>query len=281
MKDSSKIAERVLILEKGRAERNYWSDLWAYRELFAILVWRDIAVQYKQAAFGVAWAIVRPLLTMLIFTVIFGHIAKLPSTGAAPYPIMVMTGVLAWSLISTILSQGSNSLVANANLISKVYFPRVIVPVATGGVAFVDFAISLALLFAMMIGYGFTPDWHIVAFPFFAVLAALAGLGPALLFASLNVRFRDFRFLVPFVVQFGMYASPVGFTTNLVPPEWRLLYALNPAVGPIVGFRWSLLHGEAPLSWDLMLLNGAVIASFLIVGLFVFRASERTLADVI
>jgi len=274
-------AERTIILEAGRTERNYWSDLWSYRELFAILAWRDVAVQYKQTVIGVAWAVVRPLLTMLIFTVVFSKMAKLPSEGTAPYPIMVMAGMLPWFLVSTVLSQAAGSLVTNANLISKVYFPRLIVPVASSIVALVDFMVTFVLLLGLMVVLGFFPDWRIIFLPFFVLLAILASLGPALVLTALNVRYRDFRFIVPFIVQFGMYVSPVGFASSVVPQEWRLLYSLNPIVGVIDGFRWCLLGGQSQLYIPGFLLSLGVVTFFLWLGIRTFRATEKTFADLV
>jgi lipopolysaccharide transport system permease protein len=275
------LRDRVLILERGRAERNYWRDLWAYRELFAILAWRDLAVRYKQTVIGVAWAVIRPALTVLIFTVVFSRLAKLPSDGNAPYPLMVFAGMLPWTLFSTILSDGSASLVSNANLIGKVYFPRLIVPCATIAVALVDFFVSLALLALMMIYFHFIPDWRLVFLPFLIVLAVLASLGPALWLTAMNVKYRDFRYLIPFVLQFGLYVSPVGFSSKIVPTEWRLLYSLNPAVGVIDGFRWCLLGGQAPINIPGFLVSLAVIAGFLWLGVSYFRKTERTFADLL
>lgn len=274
-------ASRLLVLEQGRTERNYWSDLWAYRELFVILGWRDVAVQYKQSVIGVAWAVVRPLLTMVIFTVLFGRLAGLPSAGSAPYPVMVMAGMLPWFLFSSILSQGSGSLIANSNLISKVYFPRLIVPAASLMVALVDFGVTLALLFVMMAFYHYLPDWRVLVLPLFVIFAAAAALGPALILAALNVKYRDFRFIVPFIVQFGLYVSPVGFASSVIPEKWRLLYSLNPAVGVIDGFRWCLLSGEAPIYWQGMGLSLLVAVLLLLLGVRSFRATEKSFADLI
>jgi lipopolysaccharide transport system permease protein len=270
---------KAIILEAGRAERSYWSDLWGYRELFAILAWRDIAVQYKQTVIGTAWAVVRPLLTMLIFTVVFGQIAKLPSEGSTPYPVLVMAGMLPWFLFSTILSNASNSLVSNSNLIGKVYFPRLIVPVASAVVALVDFFVTFILLLGLMVALGFYPNWQILFLPFFVMMAVLAALGPALILASLNVRYRDFRFIVPFIVQFGMYVSPVGFSSSIVPENLRFIYSMNPAVGVIDGFRWCLLGGQANLYWPGFALSLVVVALFLWLGIRTFRATEKTFAD--
>jgi lipopolysaccharide transport system permease protein len=271
----------TIILKAGQAERHYWRDLWTYRELFAILAWRDLAVRYKQTVIGVAWAVVRPLLTVAIFTLIFSRVAKLPSDGAAPYAVMVFAGMIPWTLFSTILSEASNSMVTNANLIGKVYFPRLIVPSATIVVALVDAAITMVLLIAMMAWYRFIPDWRIIALPGFVLLAVLASLGPALFMAAMNVKYRDFRYIIPFILQFGVYASPVGFSSASIPERWRLLYSLNPAVGVIDGFRWALLRGEARLYMPGFLLSLAVTAVLLIVGVTYFRRTERTFADLI
>jgi lipopolysaccharide transport system permease protein len=271
----------LLVLEPGRAERNYWRDLWAYRELFAILAWRDVAVRYKQTAIGVAWAVVRPFLTMVVFTVVFGRLAKLPSEGAAPYPVMVFAGMLPWFLFSTILGEASNSLVGNANLVGKVYFPRLIIPSSSAVVALVDFAINLAILFALMLWYGFAPTWHIALLPGFVALAILASLGPAFLITALNVKYRDFRYIIPFILQFGLYISPVGFSSAVVPEGWRFWYSLNPVVGVIDGFRWCVLGGESPLYMPGFLLSLAVAALFLWLGIRYFRRTERSFADLI
>ncbi len=273
--------ERLLILEPGRAERNYWADLWHYRELFGILAWRDVAVRYKQTVIGLAWAVIRPFMTMVVFTVVFGQLAKLPTDGGVPYPVLVFAGMLPWFLFSSILSEASNSLVGNANLISKVYFPRLIVPAAAGVVAVVDFAINLVILFGMMAWYRFLPDWQMVFLPGFIALAVLASLGPALYITALNVKYRDFRYIIPFVVQFGLYVSPVGFSSAVVPEEWRFWYSLNPIVGVIDGFRWCLLGGASPLYLPGFLVSLGVVAVFLWIGARYFRRTERTFADLI
>jgi lipopolysaccharide transport system permease protein len=269
------------VLEAGRAERHYWRDLWRYRELFAILAWRDVTVQYKQTVIGVLWAVLRPALTMIIFTVIFGRVAQLPSEANVPYPLLVMAGMLPWFLFSTVLNNGSNSLIQNSNLVSKVYFPRLIVPVASAMVAFVDFAITLTLLFALILWYEQPLSWHILALPLFVLLTLLAALGPAMIMASLNVKYRDFRFVVPFVVQFGLYVSPVGFSTTVVPDQWRLIYALNPMVAVIDGFRWSLLGGRTSFDPLALCMGLLTIGALLLLGLRVFRAAERSFADLV
>ncbi len=269
------------MLEQGRAEKNYWRDLWHYRELFAILAWRDVAVRYKQTVIGVLWAVIRPFLTMAVFTVIFGKVAALPSDGSAPYPVMVFAGMLPWFLFSSVLSEASNSLIGNANLISKVYFPRLVVPAACAVVALVDFLINIGILALIMAWFGFMPGWRIVFLPAFVLLAILASLGPALWITALNVKYRDFRFIIPFIVQFGLYVSPVGFTSAVVPEQWRLLYGLNPVVGVIDGFRWCLLGGQSQLYMPGFLVSLGVIAFFLWFGVRYFRHTEKTFADMV
>jgi lipopolysaccharide transport system permease protein len=272
---------RILVLEPGRAERHYWSDLWAYRELFLILAWRDVAVRYKQTVIGVAWAVVRPFLTMVVFTIVFGRLAGLPSESGAPYPIMVFAGMLPWFLFATILGEASASLVGNANLIGKVYFPRLIIPASSAVVALVDFIVNLGILFGLMLWYRFLPTWRIVLLPAVAMLAMLASLGPAFLLTALNVRYRDFRFIIPFIVQLGLYASPVGFSSAIVPERWRFWYSLNPVVGIIDGFRWCLLGGESTLYLPGFLLSLGVVALFLWLGIHYFRRTERSFADLL
>jgi homopolymeric O-antigen transport system permease protein len=277
----NKTHERVLVLEAGRAERHYWRDLWTYRELFAILAWRDLAVRYKQTAIGVAWAVIRPILSMLIFTVLFSRVAKLPSVGQAPYAVMVFAGMLPWFLFSTILNDASTSLVTNSNLISKVYFPRLIVPSAVILVALADFAITFVMLILLMSWYGFFSDWRLIFLPFFLLLATVASLGPALYIAALNVKYRDFRYIIPFILQFGLYVSPVGFSSAVVPEKWRLLYSLNPVVGVIDGFRWCILRGQSRFYLPGFLLSVGVVALLLLLGTWYFRRTERTFADLL
>ncbi len=275
------INEHVLILEPGRAEKNYWRDLWRYRELFLILAWRDISVRYKQTIIGVAWAIIRPFLTMIVFSVIFGGLAGLPSEGSAPYPLLVFAAMLPWSLFSTALGEASNSLIGSANLISKVYFPRLIIPTATVVTAFVDFLISFVILAGMMLYYCYAPGWNILLLPAFILLALLASLGPGLWITALNVKYRDFRYVIPFVVQFGLYISPVGFSSSVVPERWRLLYSLNPMVGVIDGFRWCILGGDSAIYWPGFALSLVIVAFFLWLGISKFRKMEKTFADMI
>jgi lipopolysaccharide transport system permease protein len=270
-----------LIIEAGRADRHYWRDLWQYRELSRVLAWRDVAVRYKQTVIGAAWALIRPFLTMVVFTVIFGKLANLPSEGTAPYAILVFAAMLPWTFFSSALSDASNSLLGNANLISKVYFPRLIVPVAAVGVALVDFVVNFAMLLALMVWYRFMPGWQIVFLPALMVLAFFASLGPALWLAALNVKYRDFRYIIPFIVQFGLYVSPVGFSSNIVPEQWRLLYSLNPVVGVIDAFRWSILGGQSPFYLPGFLISIGVTAFFLWLGVRQFRKMEKSFADLI
>jgi len=270
-----------IIIEAGRAERQYWRDLWRYRELFRVLAWRDVAVRYKQTVIGATWAIIRPFLTMVIFTVIFGKLANLPSEGTAPYAIMVFAGMLPWTFFSSALADASGSLVANANLISKVYFPRLIVPMAAVGVAFVDFSINFVMLVALMVWYHFVPGWQIVLLPAFVGLALFAGFGPAVWLTALNVKYRDFRYVIPFLVQFGLYVSPVGYTTSIVPEKWRPLYSLNPVVGVIDGFRWCILGVQSELCLPGFLLGICVTAFFMWLGIRQFRKMENSFADLL
>jgi lipopolysaccharide transport system permease protein len=273
-------AQPELIIEAGRAERQYWQDLWRYRELFYFLAWRDILVRYKQTAIGIAWALIRPFLTMVVFTVVFGNLAKLPSEGV-PYPILVFSAMLPWQFFANALSECSNSLIGNANLISKVYFPRLIVPVSAIVVSFVDFMISGIILLGLMAYYAYVPSWRILMLPVFIAIAFAASIGAGLLLASLNVKYRDFRFVVPFITQIGLYISPVGFSSNIVPEQYRLLYSLNPMVGVIDGFRWSILGGDSKLYLPGFALSLGLVFLMLIIGIVYFRKMERTFADVI
>jgi lipopolysaccharide transport system permease protein len=270
-----------LIIEAGRTERHYWRDLWRYRELFYFLAWRDILVRYKQTVIGVAWAVIRPFLTTVVFTVVFSRIAKLPAPGAVPYALLVMAAMLPWQFFSTSLSESSNSLITNSNLISKIYFPRLIVPAGAVITSFVDFLITLGLMALLMVWYRFVPDWRILLLFAFIILAFAASFGIGLWLCALNVEYRDFRYIVPFVVQFGLYVSPVGFSSSLVPAKWQLLYSLNPMVGVIDGFRWALLRGQTPLSISALSISAFVTFVLCMSGIWYFRKMERTFADVI
>ncbi len=270
-----------IILEAGRTQKNYWSDLWRFRELFYFLAWRDILVRYKQTVIGVAWAVVRPLLTMVIFTVLFSRVAKLHSEGTIPYSLLVMAGMLPWQFFANSLQDSSNSLINNSNLISKIYFPRLIVPASSVITSFVDFVITLGLMVVMMIWFRFLPDWHIVFLPFFILLSLGSALGIGLWLSALNVEYRDFRYIIPFIVQFGLYVSPVGFSSSIVPAKWRLLYSLNPVVGVIDGFRWSILRGQTVLWWPSLVMCIGFTLLLCVTGLWYFRKMEKTFADLI
>lgn len=269
-----------IIIKAGGSVANYWRDLWRYRELFVFLAWRDVLVRYKQTAIGVLWCVLRPLATMVVFAAIFGKLARLPSDGA-PYPVLVFAALLPWQFFSSALTECSQSLVNNANLLAKVYFPRLIIPASSVVVGLVDFAVSLVILLGLMAYYHFWPGWRILALPLFLALGACAALGAGLTLAALNVSYRDFRQIVPFLTQFGLFVSPVGFSSSVVPETWRLLYALNPMVAVIDGFRWGVT-GTAPApGWDVILIGCAVSALLLGTGLWYFRRTERSFADVI
>jgi len=280
MNQSTKADKAELVIEAGRAERQYWKDLWRYRELLYFLAWRDILVRYKQTVIGIAWALIRPFLTMVVFSIVFGALAKLPS-GGAPYPILVYSAMLPWQFFSNALSECSNSLIGNANLLSKVYFPRLIVPLSSVVVSFVDFLVAGMLLLGLMAWYNFVPSWRILTLPFFIMIAFVASMGVGLWLASLNVKYRDFRYIVPFIVQFGTYISPVGFKSSIVPEKWRLLYSLNPMVGVIDGFRWAILGGNFDLYLPGFLLSMVFVLLMFFSGIWYFRKVERTFADVI
>ncbi len=272
-----------LIIEAGRSEAHYWRDLWRYRELFGFLAWRDILVRYKQTVLGVAWAIIRPILTILVSTVIFGRIAGLSSEGL-PYPVMVCAGTLPWYFFSGALSESSQSLVGNANLISKVYFPRLILPASSVIVAFVDFGITLGILGGLMAWYHVWPTLRLLWIPAFVVLALVTALGPGLLVTALNVKYRDFRYIIPFVVQFGQFVTPVMYSSEEILKKFGesglMLYSLNPMVGVVDGFRWCLA-GSAPLHPLPFLISCAVSVLLLVLGLWYFRRTEKSFADVI
>lgn len=269
-----------LVIESGRTERNYWVDLWKYRELFIFLALRDILVRYKQTVIGFTWALLRPFLTMLVFTFVFGKLAKLPSDGV-PYPIMVFVALLPWQFFSNAFTEAGNSLINNANMISKVYFPRLIVPISAVIVSFVDFLISGIILIGLMIWYSYIPDWRLITLPLFIIIAFAFTIGSGLWIAALNVKYRDFRYIIPFVVQFGLYVSPVGFNSSIVPEKWRLLYSINPMVGVIDGFRWAILGGKTQFYWPGFTLSLSLVIFILITGIYYFRNTERKFADLI
>jgi len=272
--------EFTLVIEAGKTEKQYWKDIWRYRELFYFLAWRDILVRYKQTVIGIAWAIIRPLLTMVVFTVIFGKLAKMPSEGV-PYAILVFAAMLPWQFFANSLSECSNSLISNSNLISKVYFPRLVIPASAVVVSFVDFLISFGILAFLMVWYQFLPGWRMLTLPLFIAIAFSAAMGAGLWLASLNVKYRDFRYIVPFIVQFGLYISPVGFSSSVVPEKWRILYSVNPMVGVIDGFRWAILGGKTEIFMSGFLLSMGLVILLLISGIWYFRKTERTFADII
>lgn len=268
------------VITAGQIEKTYWQDLWRYRELFYFLAWRDILVRYKQTAIGILWALIQPFLTMVVLSIVFGNLADLPSAGV-PYPILVFAAMLPWQFFANSLTAASMSLVGNANMLSKVYFPRLIIPASAIVVSFVDFLLAGLILLGLCAWYQFMPSWRIIFLPGLLAIAALTSFSVGLWFATLNVRYRDFRFVVPFVVQFGLYISPVGFSSDVVPTQWRLLYSLNPMVGVIDGFRWAILGESAPLYLPAFLLSLILVLSLLLSSLWYFRRMERTFADVI
>lgn len=280
MNSQDKNQEFDLVIEAGKAKFHYWKDIWRFRELFYILAWRDIAVRYKQTVIGVLWCIIRPVSAMVVFSVVFGKLGKFPS-GGVPYPILVFAAMLPWQFFSSSLSESGNSLIDNAQLIGKVYFPRIIIPASAVMVSLIDFLISFCVLLLMMAGYAFVPSWRIVALPLFLLMAFVASFGAGVWLAALNVKYRDFRYIIPFIVQFGLYISPVGFSSSVVPAQWRLPYSLNPMVGVIDGFRWAILGGEQAFYWPGFLLSLVLVTLMLTTGIIYFRNTERTFADVI
>lgn len=268
-----------LLIESGRTARHYWGDLWRYRELLGFLAWRDVKVRYKQTVLGAAWALLQPAITLIVFTFVFGRLAQMPA-GNVPYPLLVMAGLLPWQLFSNALSSSSNSLVNNTHLISKVYFPRLVVPLSALAVAVIDFAIVTLLYAGLCAWWGFWPDWRVLLLPAFTAMALLTALGAGLWLTALTVRYRDFRFILPFLLQVGLFLSPVGFSSSIL-PTWRLLYSLNPLVGAIDGFRWCLLRGEQALYLPGLAIGVAVTALLVVTGLWYFRRTERSFADII
>ncbi|XOJ85147.1 ABC transporter permease [Methylophilaceae bacterium Uisw_099_01] len=267
-------------IEANKIERHYWFDLWRYKDLFYILAWRDISVRYKQTVIGVLWALIRPLLTMIIFVIVFGKIAKLPSEGV-PYPIFVFAAMLPWTFFATAFLDASMSLVGNASLITKVYLPKLIIPAAAVVVAGIDFIISFAILLVLMAWYDYWPDWHILTLPLFLLLGFFSALGAGLFIAALNVKYRDFKFVIPFIVQLGLFISPVAFSTSIVPEQYRLLYYLNPMVAVVDGFRWGISGGETILTGIEILISVTVTILLVIFGIRYFRKTEKKFADVI
>lgn len=280
MKSKTSSNEFDLVIEPSLVKKNYWNDLWKYRELFFFLAWRDILVRYKQTVIGLAWSILRPFLTMVVFTVIFGRLAKLPS-GDVPYPILVFSAMLPWQFFSTSFSDASNSLIGNSNMLTKIYFPRMIIPASTVIVNFVDFIISFLILVGLMFWYHFLPPLTIFVLPLFLIQAILISMGASFYVAAVNVKYRDFKYIVPFVVQLGLYISPVGFSSNVVPEKWRLLYSVNPMVGVIDGFRWSITGDYSQIYLPGLLLSLGITLLLVIIGIWYFRRMERSFADLI
>jgi lipopolysaccharide transport system permease protein len=266
-----------LVIESGTSEKNYWKDLWRFRELFYILSWRDIKVRYKQTVLGAAWSILRPLLTTIIFTVVFNRIAHMQNPGMAPYMLMVFAGMLPWQFFSYALSEASGSLVGNANLITKVYFPRMIIPASSVITSLVDFAISFIILLVMFIWFRFVPSWQIIFLPLFILLAFFCAFGVGLYLTAVNVKYRDFRYIIPFIIQFGLFITPIGFSSSAIAEKWRIWYSLNPMVGVIDGFRWCIL-GD-PMNWQSFFVSIAITGIFLWLGIHYFRKMEKSFAD--
>lgn len=269
-----------LLIEAGHFERHYWRDIWSYRELLYFLAWRDVVVRYKQTVIGASWAVIRPFLTMVVFTIVFGRLANLPS-GGVPYPILVFSALLPWQFFSSALSDSGNSLIANSHLVSKIYFPRIIIPISAIAVSVVDFGASCLVIVGLMLWYGYLPPAQVIFLPIFLFMAYAIAAGLGILLAALNVRYRDFRLIIPFIVQLGLYISPVGFSSAVIPEKWRLLYALNPMVGVIDGFRWCLLGAEHVFNYQSFVVSLMVGGLLLWVGIRYFRSTEKSFADVI
>ena len=269
----------LLLIDSENVEGQYWRDLWRFRELLYFLTWRDLLVRYKQTVVGVSWSLIRPLLTMLTLTFVFGLLGKMPS-GGVPYPLLVFCGMLPWLFFSTAISESGNSLILNSNLISKIYFPRLIIILSSIITSFVDFLISVAFLTVLMVWFRYMPPASVLFLPLFVLLAFGASFGLGLWIAALMVKYRDFRFIVPFIVQFGLYISPVGFQTSVVPERFLLLYALNPMVGIIDGFRWCLLKAQN-IYWPGIAISLIEVALLVGSGIWYFRRTERVFADII
>lgn len=271
--------EKTLVIEANRGGMLYLRDFWNYRELFFTLAWRDIVVRYKQTIVGVLWTVIRPLATMLVFTVVFGKIAKLPSDAGVPYVLMVFAGMLPWQFISGTITTGSEALVGNQALISKVYFPRMIIPTARILMGLVELLINALLFAALFVWFRFVPSWQIVFVPLFMLVAVFLSLGVTYFLSSLNVKYRDFQYLVPFIVQMGLYISPIGFSSSIVPERWRLLYACNPVVGIVDGIRWCLF--DSPLMVESVISAVVISLAFFVFGIWFFRKKEIEFADYI
>lgn len=268
-----------LVLEAGHSARHYWRDLWHYRELLGFLAWRDIKVRYKQAVLGAGWALIQPVVTMSIFTFVFGRLANMPN-GGVPYPLLVLAGLLPWQLFATALGGASSSVVGNAHLISKVYFPRMVIPLSSVAVALVDFVVVMVLFLAVSLWFGVLPGWQWLLLPLLVMMTLLLALGAGLWLTSLTVKYRDFRFIVPFLLQIGVMVSPVGFRTDYY-PSWRAVLALNPLTGIIDAYRWSLLGGNQALDPAALGYSAAMTFLLLATGVSYFRKMERGFADLV
>jgi lipopolysaccharide transport system permease protein len=271
---------RQVILAPGHADREYFRDIWRFRELLYILAWRDISVRYRQTLIGIAWAAIRPLIATVVFSIVFGRLGKFPSAGV-PYPVLVLSGMLPWQLFSSALTESGRSLVTNSNLITKVYFPRLLIPGSSIVASLIDFSISGVMLMGLMALYGVLPGWQLVCLPVFIVLALVASAGAGIWSAALSVKYRDFLVVIPFLLQVGLYLSPVGFSSGIIPEKWRLVYSLNPMVGVIDGFRWCILGGKVQLHPTALLGSTALSLLVLASGIRYFLKAEREFADVI
>jgi lipopolysaccharide transport system permease protein len=270
------------IIEPGKTGKNYWKDIWRFRELFYILSWRDIKVRYKQTTIGVLWAIIRPLLTMIVFTFVFGKVAKMEIQSTVPYALIVFAGLLPWQFFSNALTESSNSLIGNERLITKVYFPRMIIPASSVITSFIDFLISFVILLVLFIVYLYMPPGRIFLMPLFWIMAFLASFGPGLYLTALNVKYRDFRYIIPFIVQFGLFISPVGYTSAQIPEKYQGLYALNPMAGVIDGFRWCIVKDAPnPLLHYPFYISLGVTFFFVFLSIYQFRKMEKNFADLI
>ncbi len=269
-----------VVIEPKNNVSGYWKEIWNYKSLFYFLAWRDILVRYKQTAIGIAWSLLKPLITLVVFTVIFGLLAKFPSEGV-PYPILVFSALLPWQFFSGSFSDASNSILANSNIISKVYFPRLIIPISSTVGNMVDFLISFGILLVMMVIYGLVPGWRIFMIPFFLLIALIASLGLSLIVASINVKYRDFKHLIPIMTQAGLYISPVGFSSDIVPIKWQFLYSLNPMVGVIDGFRWAIIGQSSTIYFPGLIISVLFSITLFFLGILYFRKTERKFADFI
>jgi len=275
-----------IVIEPDTEDSNYWKDLWNFRGLFYFLAWRDVLVRYKQTVIGILWSVLKPLITIVVFTIVFNKLGGMKSEANVPYALMVCAGMLPWQFFSSAFSESANSLLANSNLLTKVYFPRLIVPASTVIVSLIDFLISFLILIGMFVWYKYVPDWKILMLPFFLLLATITAMGFGLFIAALNVKYRDFKYIIPFIIQFGLYISPVGFSSNVVydkdiSPILKYLYALNPMAGVIDGFRWCILGGTTPLHIPEFISSIVVSFLFLFIGIWYFRRMEKSFADVI